>query len=77
MAGPLSITASIIVILQLTSTVVQYIGIMTDSEKSHPEIRDEISNTSFLLYGLKDWINQIRECGSVDDDQQRAMAFHN
>jgi hypothetical protein len=54
---PLSIAASIIAVLQLTSTVVQYIGDVKDSNHDRLKIRDEISSTSFLLYSLRDRIN--------------------
>jgi hypothetical protein len=54
MADPLSISASIVAILQLTSTIVQYLNDVKDASKECLRIRDEISSTSFLLYMLKD-----------------------
>jgi hypothetical protein len=58
MADPLSISASIAAILQLASTVVQYINNVKDASKERLRIRDEISSTSFLLYMLKDHVQQ-------------------
>ena len=60
MADPLCISASIIAVLQLTSTVVQYINDVKDASEERLRIRDEISSTSFLLYMLKDRIQQAR-----------------
>ena len=58
MADPLSISASITALLQLTSTVVQYINNVKDASKERLRIRDEISSTSFLLYMLNDRVQQ-------------------
>jgi hypothetical protein len=58
MADPLNISASIIAILQLTSTVIQCINDVKDASEERLRIRDEISSTSFLLYMLKDRIQQ-------------------
>jgi hypothetical protein len=56
MADPLSISASITALLQLTSRVVQYINSVKDASKECFRIRDEISSASFLLYMLKDYV---------------------
>lgn len=61
MADPLGITASIVSVLQLTSIVVQYIGDVKDSTQDRLKIRDEISSTSFLLYTLKDRIQNAED----------------
>jgi hypothetical protein len=58
MADPLSISASITALLQLTSNVVQYINSVKDASKERFRIRDEISSASFLLYMLKDCVQQ-------------------
>jgi hypothetical protein len=58
MADPLSISASITALLQLTSNVVQYINSVKDASKERFRIRDEISSASFLLYMLNDRIQQ-------------------
>lgn len=58
MADPLSISASIVALLQLTSTVVQYINNVKDASKERLRIRDEISCTSFLLYMLEGRVQQ-------------------
>src|ERR1700722_17660266 len=58
MADPLSMSGSIIAILQLTSTVVQYLNDVNDASEERLRIRDEISSASFLLYMLKDRAEQ-------------------
>jgi hypothetical protein len=58
MVDPLSISASIIAVLQLTSTAVQYITDAKDASEERLRIRDEISSTSYLLYMLKDRVLQ-------------------
>ena len=61
MADPLSITASIIAVLQLTSTVIQYISEVHDASSERLRLRDEISSSSWALYMLKDRAEQARE----------------
>jgi hypothetical protein len=58
MADPLSISASITALPQLTSTVVQYISNLKDASKEHLRIRDEIPSTLFLLYILRYRVQQ-------------------
>jgi hypothetical protein len=54
MSDPLSVSASIVALLSITSTVVQYINDMRHASPERLRLRDEISSTSFLLYMLKD-----------------------
>jgi hypothetical protein len=54
MSDPLSISASIVAILQLTATVVQYLHDMKDVFKDCQSLLVEISSVSSLLYTLKD-----------------------
>lgn len=61
MADPLSISASIIAVLQLTSTVIQYISDVQDASQERLRLRDEISSSSWALYMLKDRTEQARE----------------
>jgi hypothetical protein len=58
MADPLSISASIIAVLQLTSTVVGYLNDVKDASEERLRIRDEITSASFLLYMLRDRAEQ-------------------
>lgn len=58
MADPLSISASIIALLQLTSTVVRYLNDVKDAFDERLRIRDEITSASFLLYMLRDRAEQ-------------------
>ena len=58
MADPLGIPASITAVIQLAGDVMQYINDTKDDSGERLRIRDEISSTSFLLYMLKDRIQQ-------------------
>ncbi|KAH7156643.1 hypothetical protein EDB81DRAFT_867642 [Dactylonectria macrodidyma] len=54
MGDPLSITASIVAVLQLTGTVVTYLNDVKEASKDRNQILLEISNTRGLLLSLKD-----------------------
>ncbi|KAI9838432.1 MAG: hypothetical protein M1837_002487 [Sclerophora amabilis] len=54
MGDPLSITASISSILQVTGTVVQYLNDVKDSTKDRNRLLLEVSSVVGLLYSLKD-----------------------
>lgn len=54
MADPLSISASIIAVLQMTGTVIQYLNDVKGASDDVRSILIEISNTSGLLYSLRD-----------------------
>lgn len=53
MADPLSISASIVTILQLTASVAQYLNDIKDASKERQSLLVEISSVSSLLYTLK------------------------
>jgi hypothetical protein len=53
MADPLSISASIIAILQLTGTVVQYISDVKSAPQDRQRILDELVSVTGVLYHLK------------------------
>jgi hypothetical protein len=53
MGDPLSVTASIVALLQLTQAVVHGLNGMKDASKERISIRDEIIYVSGLLYNLK------------------------
>jgi len=53
---PLSLAASIIALLQLTSSVVQYIGDVADGREERIGLRNEISSTYGPLHMLHDRI---------------------
>jgi hypothetical protein len=55
---PLSLTTSILSIVSLTFTVVQYINDVKDSQKERIRLRDEITSASGPLYMLCDRIKQ-------------------
>ena len=55
---PLSISASIITILQLTGTVIQYLNTVKGAPKDRQRILSELCNVSSMLYVLEDQANQ-------------------
>jgi hypothetical protein len=63
MSDPLSISAGIIAVLQLTASMVQYLNEMKDTSKDRQSLLVEISSVSNLLYTLKDLAEraQIRQ----------------
>lgn len=58
MADPLGISISIIAVLQLTSTVVQYMNDVKDATQERLRLRDEISSASWTLYMLRERLDQ-------------------
>lgn len=54
MADPLSISAGIIAVLQLTGTLVQYLNDVRDAPKERLTILVEVSGMSGILFLLKD-----------------------
>jgi hypothetical protein len=65
---PLSLTASIVAILSLTVTVVQYVNDVKDSRKERIRLRDEIISASWPLYVLCDRIKQEQKRLNGDPD---------
>lgn len=67
MADPLSISASIVAILQLTGTVVQYLNDVNGASEDRQRILTEISSTSGVLFLLKDLAERAgwEDCWSV------------
>ena len=58
MADPLSISASITALLQLTSSIVKYINDAQDASKEQIRLRDDISSASWSLYMLKERLGE-------------------
>jgi hypothetical protein len=56
MADPLSISGSIIAVLRMTGTVIQYLNNVKGASDDVRSILIEISNTSGLLYSLRDLV---------------------
>ena len=54
MADPLSISASIVTVLQLAKDVIGYLNDARNAPKDRQRLRDEISSTAYYLYMLKD-----------------------
>ena len=54
MADPLSISASIVTILQLTKDVISYLNEARNAPKDRQELRDDLTSTAYYLYMLKD-----------------------
>jgi hypothetical protein len=61
MADPLSTTASIIAIVQLSSAVVEYINRARGATKERKRLRDEVRACEFILQQLKDEANDTEE----------------
>lgn len=55
---PLSVAASIVAILGLAFTVVEYINGIKDARQEQNRLRDEITSASGPLYMLRDRIEQ-------------------
>ncbi|KAG8531312.1 uncharacterized protein KY384_002940 [Bacidia gigantensis] len=64
MADPLSITASIITVLDLTKHVIQYVRSATHAAKDRQDLLSELSSTAGYLYMLKDTTRQSTESSS-------------
>ncbi|KAI9873035.1 MAG: hypothetical protein M1830_000904 [Pleopsidium flavum] len=60
MADPLSITAGIIAVLQLTTTAVQYLNDVKDAPTDRQQILIEISTVSGFLHTLKDLAERMQ-----------------
>jgi hypothetical protein len=54
MGDPLSVSASIVAVLQLTGTVVQYLNDVKEAPKDRQRILSELSVASGILYLLRD-----------------------
>ena len=63
MADPLSVTASLIAVLQLSSKIIKRLKDMKAGAQDRVKLRDEIRSTVFLLEILKDRIEDA-EAGS-------------
>jgi hypothetical protein len=71
---PLSVTASIIAILQLTSSVIEYLNDVQDAPKDRARLAVEASNLYSLLIALRyrfeearsneDWYAEVRSLGA-------------
>jgi len=61
MSDPLSITASIIAVLQLTATATQYLKDVKGGLEDRVRMRDEIRSTICLLEMLKDRAEDVEE----------------
>ncbi len=76
MADPLSVTASIIAVIQLSSDVVKYINGVHGATKERKRLRDEVRACEFILRQLKDdagdrdqgkaWSETIKALESTD-----------
>src|SRR5208282_5429659 len=76
MGDPLSITASIIAILQLSATVIQYINDTKGSGDDRNRILIEIASTQGFLYALKDKEERSR-CGDEVVQTMKSLSLPN
>lgn len=58
---PLSISASIIAVLQLTGTVIQYLNTVRGAPKDRQRILSELCNVNSTLYILEDLASQAQQ----------------
>jgi len=57
---PLSITASIVSVIQLTGVVIGYIGEISNASPDRKLILNDIQHCHYLLYCLKDQVEQTQ-----------------
>ena len=58
---PLSISASITALLQLTATVIQYLNLVKGAPKDRQKLLSEVCNVSGMLYILEDQASQAKQ----------------
>jgi hypothetical protein len=61
MMDPLSITASIIAIIQISSDIVSYVNGATGATKERKQLRDEVRSCEFILQRLSDEVSDVEE----------------
>lgn len=66
MVEPLSTTASIIAVLQLTGTVIGYIRDTRGASSDRKRILEETTGTHYLIYLLKDHL-ESQQCGDTNE----------
>jgi hypothetical protein len=88
MADPLSIAASIIAVVQLTSSVIDYLQAVHDARKDRIDLLFEVSGLYQLLLALQNrvdkanaedrWLTQVRQLGVRDGplDQFKSRLEH-
>src|SRR5271170_7609968 len=70
---PLSVTASIIAVLQLGSTVLKYLGDVKDATRDCKSIIDEISSTRGILSALNETVGDATDSGETWSATIRAL----
>jgi hypothetical protein len=63
MADPLGIAASVIALLQLTATVIQYVKAVNDGSSDRTRLRDELRTTTCVLEMLRDRVEDSQSSG--------------
>jgi hypothetical protein len=66
MSDPLSITASLVAVLQLSATAIQYLKDIKDGLSDRRRLRDEVRNAACLLEMLRDRIDDSED-GNNDE----------
>ena len=61
MADPLSITASIIAVLQLSSKVLKYLHEVKDAPQERVRLRDDLSSACLALFMLKERLEETEK----------------
>lgn len=69
MSDPLSITASVITVLQLSATAIDYLRGIKDGVSDRVKLRDELRSTTYILEMLRDRIED------AEDDAATTRSF--
>jgi hypothetical protein len=70
MSDPLSITASVIAILQLAATATEYLRGIKNGAADRVKLRDELRSTAYLLEMLRDRIEDAEDAKAMLDTQK-------
>jgi len=74
---PLSVTASVIAVLQLTSTVIDYLNDVNDASKDQARCAIEASNVYYLLTNLKYRLEEAKSENAPWHTAVRSLAATN
>lgn len=65
MADALGIASSVIALLELTTTAIQYVKDVKDGSSDRARLRDELRNTTCVLEMLQDRVEDLQSSGDV------------
>lgn len=73
MSDPLSITASVITVLQLSATAIDYLRGIKDGASDRVKLRDELRSTTYLLEMLTDRIEDAEDATTTSGTGRRPL----